>query len=60
MKKDLMNIICCPMCKSDLILSIEKEEKDDVIQGKLGCKKCNVSYEIEDGVPNLLPKKTSS
>ena len=37
-----------------------KEEKDDIIQGQLECKKCNVSYEIEDGIPNLLPKKPSS
>ena len=60
MKKELMGIICCPTCKSDLILSIEKEDKDEVIQGQLGCKKCNVSYEIEEGIPNLLPKKPSS
>ncbi|RLF56569.1 MAG: Trm112 family protein [Thermoplasmata archaeon] len=60
MKKDLMDIICCPTCKSPLILSIEKEEKDEVIEGSLICETCNVSYEIEDSIPNLLPKKPSS
>jgi uncharacterized protein YbaR (Trm112 family) len=57
MKKELMDIICCPTCKTDLTLSIQKEEKDEVIHGKLKCQKCNVSYDIEDGIPNLLPKK---
>ena len=56
MKKDLMDIICCPRCKGDLELSIEKEEKDEIIQGNLTCKKCNCDYPIEDSIPNLLPK----
>jgi len=56
MKKDLMDIICCPVCKGDLELKVEREENDDVIEGELICKKCNVSYEIKDGIPNLLPK----
>jgi len=60
MKKDLMDMICCPTCKSPLVLSVEKEEKDDVIEGSLSCETCNVSYEIEDSIPNLLPKKPSS
>ena len=56
MKRDLMDIICCPVCKGDLELKVEREENDDVIEGELICKKCNVSYEIKDGIPNLLPK----
>ena len=60
MKKELMDIICCPTCKSPLILSVEKEEKDEVIEGSLICETCNVSYKIEDNITNLLPKKPSS
>ena len=60
MKKELMDIICCPTCKSKLVLSVEKEENDDVIEGNLICETCNVSYKIEDSIPNLLPKKPSS
>lgn len=56
MKKDLLDIICCPTCKVDLKLEIEKEEKGEIITGKLTCKKCKCSYPIEDGIPNLLPK----
>jgi len=36
---------------------IKKEENNEIIEGTLICKKCNSSYTIEDGIPNLLPKK---
>ncbi len=55
MRKDLMDILACPMCKSELTLTIDKEEGDEVIEGSLFCAKCNERYPIEDGIPNLLP-----
>jgi uncharacterized protein len=56
MKKELMEILCCPTCKGSLSLSIEQEEEDEVIKGQLVCQDCNYIYEINDGIPNLLPK----
>jgi uncharacterized protein YbaR (Trm112 family) len=56
MKKDIVNILCCPVCKSDFILKIEKEEKNEIIKGFFTCKKCNQVYKITDGLPDLLPK----
>ncbi len=55
MKKELMEILCCPVCKGDLELETEKEDRNEIINGKLICKKCG-KYKIEDGIPNLLPK----
>ena len=55
MKKDLVNILACPVCKSSLELKIDAEEGDDVIKGTLLCGQCNESYPIEDSIPNLLP-----
>lgn len=56
MKKDLLDIICCPTCKGDLDINIEKEKDGDIIKGIFTCKKCNCTYPIENGIPNLLPK----
>jgi len=56
MKKDLLDIICCPTCKGNLDLKISKEEKGEIIEGNFTCKKCKTKYTIEDGIPNLLPK----
>ncbi len=55
MKKDLMDILACPMCKGDLELKVEEEENDEIITGTLYCAKCDERYPIEDGIPNLLP-----
>jgi len=55
MRKDLMDILACPMCKGELELSTEEVEGDEVIRGSLFCAKCNERYPIEDGIPNLLP-----
>ncbi len=55
MRKDLMEILACPMCKGDLTLTIEEERDDEVIRGSLFCAKCNETYPIEDSIPNLLP-----
>lgn len=51
-----MDIICCPMCKTDLELKIDEEKNDDVITGKLTCTKCKTIYPIKDSIPNLLPQ----
>ena len=55
MKKDLMDILACPVCKGDLELRSEEEEGDDVIVGGLECVACSESYPIEGSIPNLLP-----
>ena len=55
MKKDLMQILACPVCKGDLALQADEEDGDDVITGSLYCAVCNESYPIEESIPNLLP-----
>jgi uncharacterized protein YbaR (Trm112 family) len=55
MRKDLMDILACPMCKSELELTTEEVEGEEVIRGSLFCAKCNERYPIDDGIPNLLP-----
>jgi len=55
MRKDLMDILACPMCKGSLELTVEEERDDDVVRGSLTCHACNEEYPIEDSIPNLLP-----
>ena len=55
MKHEMMDILCCPVCKSDLELKVDKEEAGEILQGTLTCKKCDHGYKIEDSIPNLLP-----
>lgn len=55
MKRDLMDILACPVCKGTLELSVTKEEDDEVVEGNLRCQECAQDYPIEDTIPNLLP-----
>ncbi len=55
MKKELLDILACPVCKGDLELDIREEEEKEIITGSLYCSRCNVKYPIEDTIPNLLP-----
>ena len=55
MKKDLMEILACPVCKGGLQLTTELEEGDEIVTGSLLCDSCDESYPIEDTIPNLLP-----
>jgi uncharacterized protein YbaR (Trm112 family) len=63
MRKDIVDILACPMDKSPLELAVDEENGDEVIQGSLTCTKCGEKYPIEDRIPNLLPpdmRKTAS
>ncbi|KAF5420911.1 MAG: putative conserved protein YbaR, Trm112 family [Candidatus Methanocomedens sp.] len=55
MKHELMEILCCPMCKGDLVLTVDEEDDKEIIKGSLFCGKCDEHYPIEDGIPNMLP-----
>ena len=50
-----MDILVCPVCKGKLELSVEEENGEEIVTGSLYCSKCNVSYPIVEGIPNLLP-----
>lgn len=55
MRKDLIDILACPMDKAPLTLEVAEEIGDEVIQGALTCTGCGERYPIEDRIPNLLP-----
>lgn len=55
MRKELMELLACPLCKGPLQLKVEREEGVEVVKGSLRCSRCGETYPIEDSVPNLLP-----
>jgi uncharacterized protein len=55
MKRSLMDILCCPVCKGDLTLHVDKEDEKEILEGKLRCDACRMDYPIHEGIPNLLP-----
>ena len=61
MRRELHDILCCPVCKGELELqvSVEDEENQEIVSGALICHACLVHYPIKEGIPNLLPKMDS-
>ena len=59
MRRDLMDILVCPVCKEPLELTVEREEDGEVLTGTLTSPGCGATYPIEDGIPNLLPGPVS-
>jgi uncharacterized protein YbaR (Trm112 family) len=55
MKKELMEILACPVCKGELELTVDEENDKEVVKGSLLCRRCSAGYPIEDAIPNLLP-----
>ena len=55
MRRNLMELLTCPVCKSPLELTVEKEEGEEIIAGTLRCQKCQEDYPIQESIPNLLP-----
>jgi uncharacterized protein YbaR (Trm112 family) len=55
MKRELMDILACPVCKGGLELSVGEENATEIVAGSLYCPRCDVKYPIVDTIPNLLP-----
>ncbi len=56
MKKELMDILVCLVCKGNLEFNVEKGNESELDSGSLCCPECNVCYPIVDTIPNLLPQ----
>jgi len=50
-----MDIVCCPVDKSELELEATERDGEEVLEGTLTCTECGEEYPIDDGIPNLLP-----
>ncbi len=55
MRKSLLDILACPVCKGDLDVEVTEEDQEEIISGELICKKCGERYPVEEGIPNMLP-----
>lgn len=45
-KKELLDILCCPKCKGDIVLT---DSGDGLV-----CDKCGLLYPIKDDIPVML------
>ena len=57
MKRELRAILACPVCKDELAMEVEREDRasGEVLTGTLTCMTCGHAYKIADGIPDLRP-----
>jgi uncharacterized protein YbaR (Trm112 family) len=57
MRRELMSILACPVCKGTLDLTVDAEEPGtaEVMEGGLECGSCGAIYRISGGIPDLRP-----
>lgn len=51
LKKELLDILCCPACRASLTYDVKKSE--------LVCTSCKKHYPVKDDIPILLPDTPS-
>jgi uncharacterized protein len=54
-RPNLLEVLRCPVCRSELTLKSTRSEGDEVLEGTLTCTGCHAVYPIADGIPDLLP-----
>ena len=56
MRKELVEILVCPVTREPLELVVDEEAEDgEVLRGHLYSRALDFRYPVEDGIPNLLP-----
>jgi SAM-dependent methyltransferase len=53
-KRDLTQLLCCPDCKTSLIVRDETPRRPDVESGGLECEQCHTVYPIVRGIPRFV------
>jgi SAM-dependent methyltransferase len=54
MKRDLVQWLCCPDCRTDMVLVDDTPSQPEVDRGTLACRTCGVAYPIVRGVPRFV------
>ena len=55
MKRRLLDILACPICKHYPLELRVFEEKEEIDEGILLCSKCGRWYPILESIPHMLP-----
>lgn len=55
MKEELVDLLICSCCSGDsLELVVSEKDKDEIVEGKIICSKCNEQFPIFRTIPILL------
>ncbi len=55
MKDSLLQHLACPECRGEFLLTVDRREDLEVMEGALHCRSCTLRYPILRGVPRFVP-----
>lgn len=55
MNRWILEYLCCPVCRGDLVLSETEGNDMEISEGTLTCTGCGKKYPIQNGIADLLP-----
>jgi len=55
LKRRLLDLLACPICKHHPLNLEVFEEKEEIVEGLLTCSQCGRWYPIIDEIPHMLP-----
>jgi uncharacterized protein YbaR (Trm112 family) len=55
MKRDLVEMLCCPECGQAIALEADEEIDEEVESGRLSCQACSSSYPVVRFIPRFVP-----
>ena len=53
MRREFLDLICCPACGAALELRSQSERDGEIWDGTLACQACAAEYEVRQGMPHL-------
>jgi len=54
MKPSALDVLVCSACKASLRLTVDEEDRGEILTGHLQCSECQVVYPIVRGVPRFV------
>ena len=54
MRRELLGLLACPVCRCEFDLRESITEEGEVLEGRLICSGCNKEFPVADGIPKLL------
>ena len=55
MKPRALAFLVCPACMSELDMAADSWDGNEVLEGRLSCRQCDLRYPIRAGVPRFVP-----
>ena len=53
----LIDKLCCPECGAELKVYIVEGDPTNIVEGRLECTTCTLTYPITASIPRLLPQR---